>query len=136
MDGGCREDGHLARRKDLGDGAGAILVYHESAGLAGNSNDEVGGTGVDVWWEHTAGAEVEHGHCHALADCGWEGGSVGVDDSTWSKGVLVRFGEVEQPVVVIGKKLHAVKVRVGHAELGDEVRVRFLVDGIDRSHDG
>ena len=135
VDGCLGEDGHLAGSKVPDDGAGAVLADHVCAGMATDGDDEIGGTRVKVWWEHAAGTEVEHGHCHALTDRGGEGGSIGVNDSSWSEGVLLVLGEVEDPVIVVREQLHAIQVGVGHAELSDEVWIGVFVDGIDRSHD-
>ncbi len=136
MDRRLREDGHFAWSKDFSDSASTVLVDHEGACLTGNGDDEVGGSGVDVWWQHAAGPKVEHGHRHALANGGGEGGGVGIHDASWGEGVLVGLGEVEQPVVVVGEELHTVQVGVGHPKLGDEVWVGILVNGIDCGNDG
>ena len=63
MDGCLGEDGHFPRGEDLVDGLGAVFGDHVGGGDAGDGDDEVGGSWVDVGREHAAGAEVEHCLC-------------------------------------------------------------------------
>jgi hypothetical protein len=140
------EDGHLSWSKGRLHGSDAVLSDHKGLGLTGHGDNVVGGSGVEVRWEHGAGAEVEHGHCQALAYCGGEGcpgymlamvwgiyvleySRIGVNYSTWGKSVLGLLGEVELPVAILGKELHAIIVGSSQLELVDQCRVGGHIDG-------
>lgn len=140
------EDGHLSRSKDRLHGSDAVLSDHKGLGLTGHGNNVVGGSGVEVRWKHGAGAEVEHGHCQALAYCGGEGcpgcmlamgcgiyvleySRIGIDNSTRGESVLGLLGEVELPVAILGKELHAIIVGSSQLELVDQGRVGGNIHG-------
>ena len=41
--------------------------------------------------------------------------------------VLVLLGEVEEPVRIGWEQVHAIKIGIGHAKLGDQVRILSLL---------
>ena len=49
--------------------------------------------------------------------------------TSWCEGILLLLGEVEQPVRVLWKQLHAVEVRVRHPQLGNKAWVGVNING-------
>jgi len=140
------EDSRLAWSQGFGDESGTILLKHVRRCVAVDRDHIVGSTRVQVRRKHTAGTQVEHGHCpksvsvaqlrflwlptgHAVALGCWKGGRIHVGDATRSKGVIWLLDvEVEKPIVVGGKKSLSVELGSSRVELCDLARISGLVD--------
>lgn len=94
------KNSHFSRRQGLAHHACTILLNHVSIDGSGNSNDEIGRSGMIVWWEHGAGSEVEHSHSHSIANDGWKGCCVSIYNGTRRIGVGRLSSVVEDPVAV------------------------------------
>lgn len=87
--------------------------------MCGGSMEQ--GPRLSIAWDYVSFSfsvmRIKSYQCHTLANHGRERGGIGVDNTTWSKGVFVLLGEVEVPILVLGKESHSVEVGGGHSEL-------------------
>lgn len=94
------ENSHLSGCQRLAHHTCTVLVNHICIGSSGNSDDEVGSSGMVVRRKHSTWSEIEHGQGHSSAHHCRESCCVGIDDGTRRVSVGWLGSEVEDPVAV------------------------------------
>ena len=105
------KDCHLAWSQGLVDQASTVLLDHVCIRCSRNCNNVVSGSWVKMWWKYGARSEIEHGHCHIVADSSWKGGCICINDGTGRVGVAWLSSEVEYPSRIIWEDIECIKLR-------------------------